>query len=84
MEEAIKKSQVLIEALPYIKKFFNKTIVIKFGGNSLHDDKLRAMVLQDIVFMRYAGMRPGRVHGEGPNRSQSLKEAGIETKFVDG
>ena len=84
MEEAIKKSKVLIEALPYIKQFFNKVIVIKFGGNSLHDKELRDSVLQDIVFMRYAGMRPVLVHGGGPHISKSLKEADIETKFVDG
>ncbi len=84
MEEAIKKSEVLIEALPYIKKFFGKVIVIKFGGSSLHNDAARGMVLKDIVFMRYAGMKPVLVHGGGPNISAKLKEANIETKFVDG
>jgi len=84
MEEAIKKSEVLIEALPYIKKFFGKVIVIKFGGSSLHNDVARGMVLKDIVFMRYAGMKPVLVHGGGPNISAKLKEANIETKFVDG
>ncbi len=84
MEEAIRKSEVLIEALPYIKKFFNKVIVIKFGGSSLHDKALRSMVLRDIVFMRFAGMKPVLVHGGGPDISKRLKEANIETKFVDG
>jgi len=84
MEEAIKKSEVLIEALPYIKKFFGKVIVIKFGGSSLHNDAVRGMVLKDIVFMRYAGMKPVLVHGGGPNINAKLKEANIETKFVDG
>lgn len=84
MEEAIKKSEVLIEALPYIKKFFGKVIVIKFGGSSLHDEKIRAMVLKDIVFMRYAGMKPVLVHGGGPNISKRLKEENIETRFIDG
>ena len=84
MEEAIKKSEVLIEALPYIKKFFNKVVVIKYGGSSLHDEKIRAMILQDVVFMRYAGMKPVIVHGGGPSISERLKEARIETKFVDG
>ncbi|MFH1798963.1 MAG: acetylglutamate kinase [Candidatus Omnitrophota bacterium] len=84
MENAIKKSEVLIEALPYIKKFFNKVIVIKFGGSLLHTENVRAMVLQDIVFMRYAGMKPVLVHGGGPNISKKLKEANIETKFVNG
>ena len=84
MEEAIKKSQVLIEALPYIKKFFNKTILIKFGGSSLHDDEARHMVLQDIVFMKYAGMKPVLIHGGGPNINKKLEESNIETKFIDG
>ncbi|MDP8299767.1 MAG: acetylglutamate kinase [Candidatus Tantalella remota] len=84
MEEAIKKSKVLIEALPYIKKFFNKVVVIKFGGSALHDENTRDMVLQDIVFMRYAGMKPVLVHGGGPNINDKLKEAEIETKFIDG
>ena len=84
MEEAIKKSKVLIEALPYIKKFFNKVVVIKFGGSSLHEGASRNMVLQDIVFMRYAGMRPVLVHGGGPTISERLREEKIETKFIDG
>ncbi|MDD4956567.1 MAG: acetylglutamate kinase [Candidatus Omnitrophica bacterium] len=84
MENAIKKSEVLIEALPYIKKFYNKVVVIKFGGSSLHDDASRKMILQDIVFMKYAGMRPVLVHGGGPNITKKLQESDIETKFVDG
>ncbi len=84
MEEAIKKSKVLIEALPYIKKFFGKVIVIKYGGSSLHNLEVRKSVLQDIVFMRYAGMKPVIVHGGGPNISEKLKEADIETKFING
>ncbi len=84
MEEAIKKSAVLIEALPYIKKFFDKVIVIKYGGSYLHDKEVRSRVLQDIVFMRYAGMNPVLVHGGGPDISKRLEEESIETKFVDG
>ncbi|MDD4013076.1 MAG: acetylglutamate kinase [Candidatus Omnitrophica bacterium] len=84
MEQAIKKSEVLIEALPYIKKFFGKTVVIKYGGSILHNKDIRKMVLQDIVFMRYAGMKPVLVHGGGPNITEKLKEANIETRFVDG
>ncbi|MFA6636007.1 MAG: acetylglutamate kinase [Candidatus Omnitrophota bacterium] len=84
MEEAIRKSEILIEALPYIKKFSNKTIVIKFGGSSLNDKKVRDMVLQDIVFMRYAGMKPVLVHGGGPDINKRLSESNIETRFVDG
>jgi acetylglutamate kinase len=84
MEEAIKKSKVLIEALPYIKKFFGKVIVIKYGGSSLYDEKVRSRVLQDIVFMRYAGMNPILVHGGGPDISEKLKKEKIATKFIKG
>ena len=84
MQEAIRKSEILIEALPYIKKFSNKVVVIKFGGSSLHDQKVRDMVLQDIVFMRYAGMKPVLIHGGGPNINKRLMESNIETRFVDG
>ncbi|NQU95210.1 MAG: acetylglutamate kinase [Candidatus Omnitrophica bacterium] len=84
MEEAIKKSEVLIEALPYIKKFFHKIFVIKFGGSALSDAALRKSVLEDIVFMHYAGMRPVLVHGGGPHISEKMREAKKRPKFVDG
>ena len=84
MEEAIKKSHVLIEALPYIKKFFGKVLVIKFGGSALSDEKIRHNVLEDIVFMNYAGMKPVLVHGGGPFINEKLKEAHKKPRFVDG
>jgi len=84
MEEAIKKSAVLIEALPYIKKFSGKIVVIKYGGSFLHDKDVRSSVLEDIVFMRYAGMKPVLVHGGGPDISRKMEEAKIEAKFIDG
>lgn len=84
MEEAIKKSAVLIEALPYIKKFFNKIFVIKFGGSSLGEEGIRNGVLEDVVFMNYAGMRPVIVHGGGPFIDEKLKEARKRPKFVNG
>ncbi|MDD4202250.1 MAG: acetylglutamate kinase [Candidatus Omnitrophica bacterium] len=84
MEDAINKSKVLIEAMPYIKKFSGKIVVIKFGGNSLGDDAVRKAVLQDIVFMSVVGMCPVLVHGGGPHINKKLKESGIEFKFVKG
>jgi len=84
MEAAIKKSDVLIEALPYIKSFFGKVIVIKYGGSTLDKDEIRKQVLQDIVFMRYAGMNPVLVHGGGPLITRMMQESGKEAKFVDG
>ncbi len=84
MEEAIKKSSVLIEALPYIKKFFNKIFVIKFGGSALSDKNIRKSVLEDIVFLHYAGMKPILVHGGGPFINEKLKDARKKSKFIDG
>jgi len=84
MEEAIKKSSVLIEALPYIKKFSKKIFVIKFGGSALSDENVRKFVLEDIVFMHYAGINPVLVHGGGPHINEKLKEARKKPKFVDG
>jgi len=84
MEDAIKKSKVLIEALPYIKKFFHKVFVIKFGGSALADKNIRQSVLEDIVFMNYAGMKPVLVHGGGPFINEKMKDSRKKTKFVDG
>ncbi len=84
MEEAIKKAKVLIEALPYIKKFHKKIIVIKYGGSILGDDKIRRRVLEDIVFLNFMGLRPVLVHGAGPNISERMRLSGKQAKFVDG
>jgi len=84
MEEAIKKSNVLIEALPYIKKFFSKIFVIKFGGSALSNAETRKSVLEDIVFLNYAGMKPILIHGGGPFISEKMKEARKKPRFVDG
>lgn len=84
MKEAIRKSDVLIEALPHIKKFFEKTIVIKYGGAAVDEKGLDAGILEDIMFMNYAGMRPVVVHGGGPYISKMMKRAGIEPRFIAG
>lgn len=84
MKEAIKKSEVLIEALPYIKKFFKKVVVIKYGGAAVDENGIDKSVLEDIVFMNYAGMRPILVHGGGPLISKFMKKAGLEPKFIAG
>lgn len=84
MKEAIKKSEVLIEALPYIKKFYRKVVVIKYGGAAVDEKGIDPSVLEDIVFMNYAGMRPILVHGGGPMISKFMKKAGIEPRFVCG
>ena len=84
MEEAIKKAEVLIEALPYIKKFHKKVIVIKYGGSILGDEKIRRGVLEDIVFLNFMGLEPVLVHGGGPNISDRMRQSGKKTDFVDG
>lgn len=84
MEEAIKKADVLIEALPYIKRFHKKIIVIKYGGSILGEEKIRRGVLEDIVFLNFVGLRPVLVHGGGPNISERIRASGKKTEFLDG
>ncbi len=84
VQEAIKKADVLIEALPYIKKFHKKIFVVKYGGSILGEERVRKCVLEDISFLRYAGIRPIIVHGGGPNITERLRESKITTKFVEG
>ncbi|MFA5357086.1 MAG: acetylglutamate kinase [Candidatus Omnitrophota bacterium] len=84
MEEAIRKADVLIEALPYIKRFHRKTIVIKYGGSILAEEKIRKGVLEDIVFLNFMGLRPVLVHGGGPNISSRIRSEGKKAEFVDG
>jgi acetylglutamate kinase len=84
MEEAIKKAEVLVEALPYIKKFHKKIIVIKYGGSILGEEKIRKGVLEDIIFMNFMGLRSVLVHGGGPNISDRMRQSGKKTDFIDG
>jgi acetylglutamate kinase len=84
MQEAIKKADVLIEALPYIRQFHNKIVVVKYGGSILGEDKIRKGVLEDIVFMNFMGLKTVLVHGGGPNISDRMRASGKKTDFVDG
>ncbi|MEW6008134.1 MAG: acetylglutamate kinase [Candidatus Omnitrophota bacterium] len=84
MEEVIKKADVLIEALPYIKAFHKKILVIKYGGSILADTRIRKGVLEDIVFLNFMGLRPTLVHGGGPSITERVKQEGKKTEFVDG
>lgn len=77
-------AHVLIEALPYIKKFNRKTLVIKFGGNAMVDEKLKHQFAQDIVLLKLVGLNPVIVHGGGPQIGHLLKRIGKESKFIDG
>jgi len=84
MEHAIKKADVLIEALPYIKQYSGKVFVIKYGGSALINPEIKKGVLQDIVFMSFVGIRPVLVHGGGPFINEALKKLGKKVEFNDG
>lgn len=84
MEEAIKKADVLIEALPYIRRFHNKIVVIKYGGSILDEERIRHNVLEDIVFLSFIGMRIILVHGGGLNISQRMRTKGKKNEFIEG
>lgn len=74
----------LVEALPYLRDFKGKTIVVKYGGNAMLNDELKDKVLRDIVFLQCAGMRPVVVHGGGPEITRMLAQAGKKSQFVSG
>ncbi len=84
MEEAIKKADVLIEALPYIQRFAGRPVVIKFGGHAMEDAAVLDDVLEDVVFLAAVGMRPIVVHGGGPQISLAMERAGLTPRFVHG
>jgi len=84
MEKYIAKADVMIEALPYIQSFFEKIVVIKYGGSAMLDDTIRKDVLQDIVFMNFVGMRPILVHGGGPFINKKLEAKGKKAVFMNG
>jgi acetylglutamate kinase len=83
-EEALAKAATLIEALPWLNRFHGETVVIKYGGHAMSDEALRAAFAQDVVFLRYAGLRPVVVHGGGPQISAHLDRLGVESTFTAG
>jgi len=84
IEQLIERAGVLVEALPYIKTFRGCTVVIKYGGHAMIDEKLKAMVIQDIVLMKFVGINPVVVHGGGPEITALMDKVGLEAKFVEG
>lgn len=84
METAIEKAKVLIEALPYIRAFKDRIIVIKYGGSTIGEESPDDGILRDVFFMSAVGMRPLLVHGGGKHISRRLKEEGVETTFIQG
>ena len=81
---ALAKAATLIEALPWLDRFHGQTIVIKYGGHAMTDESLRCGFAQDLVFLRYAGLRPVVVHGGGPQINAHLDRLGIESTFTSG
>ncbi len=84
IEKLIERAGILTEALPYIQKLHNKTIVIKYGGNAMINEDLKRTVMEDITLLKYVGMNPVIVHGGGPDISAELKTHHVESEFVNG
>ena len=84
MKALIDKAEVLVEALPYMRRFYNKTIVVKYGGSAMSDESLRASFAIDVVLLKYIGVRPVIVHGGGPQIGATLERLGKPSTFVDG
>jgi acetylglutamate kinase len=84
VRDAGAKATILAEALPYIREFSGKTVVIKYGGNAMEDPELADLFAQDVVLMRLVGMNPVVVHGGGPQISDLMRRLGKEPEFVDG
>ncbi len=84
MQELIDKANVLVEALPWIRQFYGKTIVIKYGGNAMVEEHLKEGFARDVILMKYIGLNPVVVHGGGPQIGKVLEAMGISTRFEQG
>jgi acetylglutamate kinase len=84
LDQGIDKARILIEALPYIQKFAGKTVVIKYGGHAMLDQKLKEDVMLDVLLLHSVGIRPVVVHGGGPEINSMLKKVGKESHFIRG
>jgi acetylglutamate kinase len=82
--QLFEKAKILISALPYFKEFYNKVMVIKYGGHAMVDEELKSAFAQDIVLMKYVGICPVIVHGGGPQINEVMKKMGIKPVFVEG
>lgn len=78
------QAEFLLEAMPYIKKYQNKVLVIKYGGNAMINDELKALVMRDLTLLRFVGIHVVLVHGGGPEISQTLNRMGIQSRFING
>ena len=78
------QAEILLEAMPYIEKYQNKILVVKYGGNAMTDETLKQLVMRDMTLLQFVGIKVVLVHGGGPEISQTLKRMGIESRFVGG
>jgi acetylglutamate kinase len=83
-DQALAKAATLVDALPWLERFHGKVVVVKYGGNAMTSPELQAAFAEDIVFLRYAGLRPVVVHGGGPQITEHLNRLGIESEFRGG
>jgi acetylglutamate kinase len=81
---ALAKAATLVEALPWLQRFSGRTVVVKYGGHAMSDEALRSAFAEDVVFLRYAGLRPVVVHGGGPQITRHLDRLGVESVFAGG
>ncbi len=84
MDSLPSKAEIIIGALPFIRAFSGKTVVVKYGGNAMVDQTLTTAVIQDLILMRLVGMQPVVVHGGGPQIDQAMKASGMQPRFVQG
>jgi len=84
MKTLIEKADILMESLPYIRNFYGKTFVIKYGGHAMVDEKLKESFAKDVVLLKYIGINPVIVHGGGPQISKTMERMGLTPKFVSG
>jgi acetylglutamate kinase len=84
MKDAVEKANILIEALPYMRKFYGKTVVIKYGGHAMINNELKQAVINDVILMKLIGINPVIVHGGGPEITDMLKRLNIESRFIGG
>ena len=84
MQKLIEKATTLLEALPYIRRFSGKTVVIKYGGHAMADDALKKSFALDVILLKYIGINPVIIHGGGPQINETLKRYGIVSEFVKG
>jgi acetylglutamate kinase len=84
MENPIDKAKILVEALPYIRRFYDKTIVIKYGGSTMEEERMKRSFALDVVLLKYIGLNPVVVHGGGPQIGEMLTKMGKKSQFVEG